>query len=167
MTSLKNEIVGSWKLLSYIEIPVGGDDYQFPLGQKPKGILILSSDGFMSVQIAVNTSSRYENEDRFSVSDSDLAARAKQYIAFSGTYTIDSEYSRVTYNIITSLHPNWEGEKQVRKMDFEKDIMYQKSVDPVLSGGQFVHVYMTWQRVHKTEEIEAESEEFSRGFGFL
>lgn len=160
MASLKNEIIGTWKLLSYIEIPVGGEEYMFPLGTKPQGTIIFSPDGFMSVQISVQNAEKYDNEDRYSVSDDKLAARSKRYIAFSGKYSIDNALSCVTYHIDISLNPNWEGAKQIRKMDFEADIMYQKSLEPIYSAGQYVHPYMTWQKMdkHQVNEEELDSE---------
>ncbi|MCA5005772.1 lipocalin-like domain-containing protein [Sphingobacterium bovistauri] len=152
MSALKNEIIGSWKLLSYIEVPVGGEEYLFPLGNNPKGLLIYSPDGCMSVQISVKDPIRYDSDDRFSVDDNKIATRVKGYIAFAGKYTTDNFLSQVTYHIETSLNPNWEGAKQVRKLDFEGDVLYQKSVEPIPSDGQMVHAYMTWQRVSKLLE---------------
>lgn len=164
MASLKNEIIGSWKLLSYIEIPVGGEEYMFPLGTGPKGVLLFSPDGYMSVQIAVNNAVKYQSDDKFAVSDEQLAARFKRYIAFTGKYTIDNVLSYVIYHIETSLYPNWEGEKQIRKMDFEGDILYQKSVEPIMSNGQLVNAYMTWQKLDKRMDIEVMDMEFDEQF---
>lgn len=152
MSVLKNEIIGSWKLLSYIEIPVGGEEYLFPLGTSPKGLLVFSPDGYMSVQISIKDPVKYDSDDRFSIADKELAIRAKGYIAFAGRYTTNNYTAQVTYHIETSLNPNWEGTKQVRKLDFEGDILYQKSVEPIFSNGQMVHAYMTWQRVSKAME---------------
>ena len=162
MASLKNEIIGSWKLLSYIEVPVGGEEYLFPLGTNPKGILIFSPDDYMSVQISVKNPIRYNSEDKFWVTDEKIIERAKQYIAFTGKYTTDNVLSHVIYHIETSLNPHWEGIKQVRKMDFEGDILYQKSVEPISSNGQMVHAYMTWQRIPKSLDVENIGEELEQ-----
>ena len=162
MGVLKNEIIGSWRLLSYIEVPVGGDESSFPLGKEPKGNLIFSPDGYMSVQISVKNPTMYNTEDRFSIADEKIATRARTYIAFTGKYATDNVRSHVTYFIETSLNPNWEGLKQVRKMDFEGDILYQKSVEPILSNGQMVHAYMTWQRIPKVTDDDWEEKDFER-----
>jgi hypothetical protein len=164
MASLKNEIIGSWKLLSYIEIPVGGEEYLFPLGKNPKGILIFSPDGYMSVQISVKNPVKYNTDDRYSVTDEVIASRAKEYIGFTGKYTVDNVLCHVIYHIETSLNPNWEGIKQVRKMDFEADILYQKSVEPIISNGQKVHAYMTWQRIQKEIDVERIGEELEESY---
>lgn len=162
MAALKNEIIGSWKLLSYIEVPVGGEEYLFPLGTNPKGVLIFNPDGYMAVQLSVQNPVKFNSEDRLNGSYEELANRAKEYIAFTGKYTINDMLAQVDYHIETSLNPNWEGVTQVRKLDFEGDILYQKSLEPILSNGQMVYAYMTWQKISKAineERIDQELEE--------
>ena len=41
---------------------------------------------------------------------------------------------------------------QHRKIDFEGDILYLKSTEPILSNGIYVNSYMTWQRMERSEE---------------
>ncbi len=154
MAILKNEIIGAWKLLSYIEVPVGGEEYLFPLGTNPKGVLIFNPDGYMSVQLSVKDPVKYTSEDRFADTDEKIAARAKEYIAFTGKYTVNEMLAQVNYHIETSLNPNWEGVTQVRKLDFEGDILYQKSLEPIASNGQMVYAYMTWQKIPKAIDEE-------------
>lgn len=154
MASIKNELIGTWRLLSYIELPVDGGDSCFPLGQSPKGILIYTPDDYMSVQISSSEDSRYISGDKLMATDDEYVRRIKGYIAFTGKYTIDNNTACVEYSISTSLYPNWEGTKQVRKLDFEGDVLYQKSTSPILSQGRLVHAYMTWQRAEKTESID-------------
>ncbi len=161
MASLKNEIIGSWKLLSYIEVPVGGGESLFPLGKSPNGNLIYSPDGYMSVQISASDEMIFSSDDRILASMEELQMRIQRYIAFGGRYVVDNDMACVIYSIENSLYPQWENTKQIRKLDFEGDILYQKSLEPIRSGGQFVHAYMTWKRVEKTpfEEIKLNNEE--------
>jgi hypothetical protein len=163
MASLKNELVGTWRLLSYIEVPLDGGDSGFPMGKSPKGLLIYAPDGHMSVQISASQEQKYVSGDRMNATEVELAERMRGYIAFSGKYNVDNKAASVLYTIQTSLFPNWEGGKQLRKIDFEGDILYQKSLDPILSGGRLVHSYITWQKVEKeaTEEVLKEVEDIS------
>jgi len=165
MASLKNEIIGSWKLLSYIEVPVGGGESLFPLGKSPKGNLIYSPDGYMSVQISASEDLGFSSDDRILVSQEELLKRLQRYIAFSGRYTVDNEMACVIYLVENSLYPAWENTRQVRKLDFEGDVLYQKSLDPIKSGGKLVHAYMTWKKVEKSnydeQRISDQEMEFS------
>jgi len=147
MTSLKNEIEGTWKLLSYIELPVGGSDSCFPMGKSPKGLLLFTPDGYMAVQIAPSEDASFKSGDKLQATDEEYIHRGKTFIAFSGKYQVNNITACVEYQIQTSLYPNWEGTTQVRKLDFEGDVLYQKSLEPILSNGQLVYAYMTWQRV--------------------
>lgn len=159
MASIKNEIIGSWKLLSYIELPVDGADSFFPVGKTPKGILMFNPDGYMSVQITSDELSNFKSEDRMIASDEEVRSRLFSYISFSGKYKVDNNAACVTYYIETSLFPNWMGAKQVRKLDFENDILYQKTLEPILSNGVKVHAYMTWQRIEKNVNTDKSKED--------
>ena len=154
MSSIKNEIIGSWKLLSYIEVPIDGVDSYFPVGKMPKGILIYNPDGFMSVQITADDAQHFVSEDRMIASDEELRNRLNTYIAFSGKYAVDNEAACVIYHIETSLYPNWMGAKLLRKLDFEGDVLYQKTLEPILSNGELVHAYKTWKRIEKDSSYE-------------
>ena len=149
MTSLKNELLGTWKLLSYIEMPTSGTDSLFPFGNAPTGILIYSPDGYMSVQIAKEKRLHYERGDKLLAEDAELADAAKSYVAFFGNYKVDNMNAVLSYFIKGSLFPNWKGQLQQRKIDFDGDVLYMNSMEPILSNGQMVNSYMTWQRVSR------------------
>ncbi len=161
MGSLKNELFGAWRLLSYIKIPIDGGDSYFPLGKSPKGILLYNPEGFMSLHISASEEIHFDIQEDAGTRGENAWKRPQGYIAFSGKYTVDSNLACVNYFIETSLHPDWEDTKQVRKLNFEGDVLYQKTVDPIMSEGELVHAYMTWKRMDKegdealllTEEI--------------
>lgn len=159
MVSMKNELIGTWRLLSYIEVPLEDGDSTFPYGKSPKGILLYSPDGFMSVQISASEELRFASGDKMVASSDEVLQRMRSYIAFSGRYTVDNPRGGVTYFIDTCLYPNWEGTTQTRKVDFEGDVLYQKSMEPILSDGKLVHAYMTWKRVEKDQEEDVLREE--------
>ena len=161
MTTLKNEIIGTWRLLSYIEVPISGSDSTFPLGKSPKGFLLFTPDGYMSVQI-MQTHTKKENN--VPVNFENINNDNHKYIAFAGQYTVDNDMANVVYHIETSLNPKWIGKKQARKLDFEGNILYQKSVEPILSNGEMVHAYLTWKRVTK-ESIDSVLEDEAINFG--
>lgn len=164
MTSIKNEIIGTWELLSYIEVPINGLDSSFPFGKTPKGLLLYSPDGYMSVQISASEGWRYASDDRMLASTEELHKRLRGYLAFSGKYTVDNRKAHVIYQIESSFFPNWEGTQQIRKLDFEGDILFQKSLDPIQSDGQMVHAYMTWKRTGREVDLVDVQEELSSDF---
>ena len=50
-TGLRDQIIGAWKLISYEERPVDGSSAFHPMSEKPMGIIMYTSDGFMSAQL--------------------------------------------------------------------------------------------------------------------
>jgi len=150
MTSIKNELIGSWKLLSYIELPINWTDSLFPMGQQPDGILMYSPDGYMSVQIAKQERLPFASGDWLKASCEEHTSSMSSYISFSGTYRI-LENRIVSYQVKTSLYPNWKGQTHERTFDFEGDILYLKSIEPQLSNGVMVHAHMTWQKNRKRD----------------
>ncbi|MFD1770002.1 lipocalin-like domain-containing protein [Sphingobacterium suaedae] len=150
MTSLKNELVGTWKLLSYIEVPIGGEDSLFPMGKTPFGVLMYSPDGFMSVQISKEERLLYQSNDKMMATQEEMVSSLQGYIAFCGKYKVDNNNAIVNYIIKSSLYPNWKNQVQRRKIDFEGDILYLKSTEPILSNGAYVNSYMTWKRIDRS-----------------
>lgn len=150
MTSLKNELIGTWKLLSYIEVPIDGDDSLFPMGQNPYGVLMYSPEGYMSVQISKEGRMCYKSNDKMMATQEEMVSSLQGYIAFCGKYKVDNNNAVVSYSIESSLFPNWKDQLQHRKIDFDGDVLYLKSTEPILSKGVYVNSYMTWQRVDRS-----------------
>ncbi|MCL7986869.1 lipocalin-like domain-containing protein [Sphingobacterium sp. lm-10] len=151
MTSIKNELTGAWKLLSYIEISTDGADSFFPLGNTPNGILIYSADGYMSVQIAGTDD---KEETLLADSAKYLDINYRNFLVFSGSYHTDNRQATVVHEVITSVTPALIGKTVERDVTFEADILYLKSTRPILSHGKMVNSYMTWQRMEKPELIQ-------------
>ena len=48
---LREQLIGAWRLVSYVEKPVDGNPERFPMGEEPKGLLLYTPDGYMSAQL--------------------------------------------------------------------------------------------------------------------
>ena len=148
MNTLKDELVGAWKLLSYIEVPIGGIDSLFPLGKSPRGLLIYTVDGYMSVQIAKEGRLPFHSNDKLNPDFEEMKDAVQGYLAFTGKYKVDNKQAIVHYVVSHSLYPNWDHSTMSRHVNFEGDVLYMKSIEPSLSNGQLVNSYMTWQRMN-------------------
>jgi hypothetical protein len=52
MTKTRREqLFGSWKLVSYVEKPTDGSEPFYPLGEHPQGIIMYTPDGYMYAQL--------------------------------------------------------------------------------------------------------------------
>jgi len=59
----------------------------------------------------------------------------RRSISVFGTYTVDEEKRTVTYHIVSSSFPNWEGEAQVRTID-KLDADEFVNTNPNVAGGR-------------------------------
>src|SRR5260370_33298970 len=48
---LREQLIGAWKLVSYIETPMDGSPTRYPMGEKGQGIIMYTPDGYMSAQL--------------------------------------------------------------------------------------------------------------------
>ncbi len=50
-TTLREQLIGAWKLVSYAVIPTDGSQPLYPMGENPMGIILYTADGYMSAQL--------------------------------------------------------------------------------------------------------------------
>lgn len=114
--SLKDQIVGTWDFV-VAEVTAADGKKSFPFGETPKGVLIFTPDGrFAQIHVAGDVP-KFASGNRLSGTAEEYAAINKRSLSVFGTYTVDEEKKTVTYKIISSTFPNWEGEAQTRTID--------------------------------------------------
>jgi hypothetical protein len=114
--TLKERIVGTWEFV-VAEVTAADGKKSFPFGETPKGILIFTPDGrFAQIHVASDVP-KFASGNRLTGSAEEYAAINRRSLAVFGTYTVDEEKKTVTYKIVSSTFPNWEGEAQTRTID--------------------------------------------------
>ena len=114
--SLKEQIVGSWDF-TVAEVTAADGKKSFPFGETPKGILIFTPDGrFAQIHVASDVP-KFASGNRLTGTPEEYAAINKRSLSVFGTYTVDEDKKTVTYKIVSSTFPNWEGEAQTRTID--------------------------------------------------
>ena len=124
-TSIADELVGCWRLVSVETVrPSGEVIYPF-YGKHPEGLLMYDRSGWMSVQIVSDpqptvprTSSR---EGFLAAPSSEKVAAIDGYYAYFGAWTVDSSGATVTHHIRQSLYPAERGEEGVRRLELRGD----------------------------------------------
>ncbi len=113
--SLKTQLIGTWDfVVAEVTAPDGKKSY--PFGKAPKGLLIFTADGRFS-QIHVGDVPRIASNNRLTGAAEEYGAIMRGSLSVFGTYTVDEEKRTVTYKIVSSSFPNWEGEAQTRTID--------------------------------------------------
>jgi len=114
--SLKEQIVGTWDFV-VAEITAADGKKSYPFGETPKGILIFTGDGrFAQIHVASDVP-KIASGNRLTATAEENAAIMRRSLALFGSYTVDEEKKTVTFNIVSSTYPNWQGEAQTRTID--------------------------------------------------
>ena len=80
-----------------------------PLRSNPRGLIIFTTDGYMSAQLSTADREGFSFGDRFDGTTDEYVADASTYIAYSGPYRVDDLAAILTHTMEVSLFPNWTG----------------------------------------------------------
>jgi Lipocalin-like domain len=144
---LRDQLIGAWKLHSYVEIPVDGSEPFYPMGETPMGIIMYTPDGYMSAQLM-----KPEGRENFAVNDfyegtlEEYKAAGSTYIAYTGPFKVDEEKRTLTHSMFISLFPNWMGQTQPRVVSLEDDVLTLGTASPISSKGKTVNSKLVWHR---------------------
>ena len=141
--TLRNKLIGAWKLVSFVEKPLNGSAH--PMGERPTGIIMYTPDGYMSAQL-MRTNPGHFASDWFKATSDEYARVASTYFAYAGPFEVDEESNTVTHFVVVSLFPNWIGQKQQRTARIEGDALHLSTASPINSGGRPVNAYLEWRR---------------------
>jgi hypothetical protein len=145
-SSLRERLIGAWKLVSYVEQPVDGSAPFYPFGETPQGIIMYTPDGFMSAQLCPPDRQPFASGDWFTGTPEEYEAEASSYIAYTGPFHVDEEQQALTHSMFTSLFPNWIGQTQPRVVKIEGESLFLSTASPIQSQGKTVNSYLEWKR---------------------
>ena len=95
-TSLRERLIGAWKLVSYVEQPVDGSAPFYPFGETPQGIIMYTPDGFMSAQLCHAQRTPFASGDWFKGTPEEYEAEASSYIAYTGPFHVDEDAAKAS-----------------------------------------------------------------------
>ncbi|HYL02659.1 MAG TPA: lipocalin-like domain-containing protein [Steroidobacteraceae bacterium] len=144
-SSVRQQFLGTWKLLSYVgeEVPAGAR--ADVMGPAPSGYISYGGDGRMMV-IIVGTGRK--KPAAAVATPAEAQALLSSMLAYAGTYTIDESAHTVTHHIDVSWDETRTGESHVRTYRLAGDrltLTTRPSRDPA-TGRQTVRT-VTWERV--------------------
>ena len=143
---LRDKLIGAWELISYMEKPLTGFPPNYPMGERPAGIIMYTPDGYMSAQLMRPNPGHFASPDWFKATPEEYARAASNYFAYAGPFEVDEESNTVTHFVLVSLFPNWIGQKQQRIARIEGDTLHLSTAAPIQSGGRTINAYLEWRR---------------------
>ncbi|MCC3330444.1 lipocalin-like domain-containing protein [Nocardia abscessus] len=120
------DLVGTWELLSYYDIDEQDTTSRGPLGDSPRGLLIYSAHGYMSV----------------SMMRTDGAPGANPFMGYAGTWRRSG--TEMVHAISVCSNPAWAQTEQVRQMSLNGDVL--TLIGSAQVGGRTQRRVLTWRR---------------------
>lgn len=122
---LTEYLIGTWKLVDYKYTENGNAE---PLGIKPTGFLMYTSDGFVSAQMMKQNRSSYQSGNLHLGSKEEMAEAAQGYVAYAGKFSIvnfDKETNTVAveHHMEVSMNPAWLGTTQKRFATYKDGLL--------------------------------------------
>ena len=131
---LKDQIVGTWNFV-VAEVTAPDGKKSFPFGETPKGILIFTAEGrFAQIHVASDVP-KIASNNRLTGTPEEYADIMRRSLAVFGNYAVDEDKKTVTYTIVSSSFPNWQGEAQTRSIDKLTADEFVNT-NPVVAGGR-------------------------------
>lgn len=144
-TSAAEQIVGTWKLVSYVGEDVASGARSDVMGPHPTGYIEYGRDGRMIVIIAGSGRKKPAGPV---ATPAEAQALLSSLLAYAGTYTLDAQAHTVTHHIDVSWDQTRTGEAHVRTYRFDGDrltLLTQPSRDPA-TGKPTIRT-VVWERV--------------------
>jgi len=127
---LKEQIVGTWRLVSLYVEENGAKRYSF--GENPLGLLMFDRSGNVMHILSKPGLPKFATNNRLTGTDAENRAVIQGMVAGFGTYTVDSD-DTLTISWVSSSFPNRVGTQEKRKLKMSGDSMVY--TDPVASSG--------------------------------
>ncbi len=100
--SVKRQLVGTWRLVSFAAVNEQGTTTGYPYGQRPAGKLTYTAAGQIWAYTGEGGQAKTARNDNW----------------YTGTFTVDTKRRTVNHRVQYSSIRDWEGELLVRKYQF-------------------------------------------------
>lgn len=144
-----NPLLGAWHLRRW-DIRYGdGRAPTLPYGEDAIGLIVYTSDGWMSASIARGARPRLSGESVRSSPEPERLAAFESYFGYAGPYAlrVHDGQAQVVHSVTMSLNPNFVGTEQVRNMQFDAEGRLTLSASDTVPGSEVArHHRLLWAR---------------------
>lgn len=116
-------LVGTWRIERFTDTDAAGK-ISYPYGEHPKGYIVYDASGHVHVQIMrMPAAVPFASGDDTQGTNDEVRAAYRGYVAYFGTYHIDTQKGLVVHRIEGSLMPSYLGTDQPRPFRIERDVL--------------------------------------------
>ena len=136
--SLKDQIVGTWAIVSQVQTLKDGST-RHPAGMNPKGVNVFTADGQFVVLFMRDELPKIAAGDRAKATAEEARALVGGAIGYFGTYTVDEPNKTIVYRLVGTTFPNQLGVEQRRVVTHitADELKYR---NPGATSGGFIEV---------------------------
>jgi len=142
--SVKEEIVGTWKLLSIFYRDMEGKKIDL-YGEKPNGILMYDRHGYMNAQIGKAGREKMSTAALSGGSNNEKLLAFDTFMAYYGKY-YEKEPGTIIHEVEACLIPNWEEMEEIRYCKIAGNKLYISTPETVVNKCNTV-IEVVWERV--------------------
>jgi len=144
MESIKDKIIGTWKLVSWTYVNEAGETVDY-FGKDVSGILMYDQSGYMNAQLMKANRSPFKSSSINGSSVSEASQAFQSYLAYYGKYH-EERPGEIIHSVEGSLFPNWIGDRQVRYGKIDGDLLILNTA-PTPANGREIVFYVTWKKI--------------------
>lgn len=144
--SAKDQLTGTWKLVSW-KIDLGdGKLADSPYGASPAGWIMYHPDGHVCVMVARADRPKFVANSALGGTPEEIKAAFEGYAGYCGAYEVNTQERTVVHRLEHSWFPNWIGTQQKRFFEVSGNRV-TLSTPPITGfGGTQVH-RLVWERM--------------------
>lgn len=140
----KDDLIGTWKLESWTIGYSDREEFSYPYGEEPEGLLIYSTDGWMSASLGRSGRAPLPEDVSFrKLPDALKAAAFSSYFHYAGRYQVME--GDIIHHVTHSLNPNFPGTEQLRHAELDGQTLVLSGKDNVAGVTRFHS--LVWHRV--------------------
>jgi hypothetical protein len=140
---IKDKIIGTWKLVSWKYSGENNTEVDF-FGEKPMGILMYDSQGYMNAQLSRFGRTNFRSESLTGGSLEEMRDGYLSYAAYYGKY-YEKSPGEIIHIVEGSLFPNWVGHEEIRYGKIKGEYLIL-STPPIHAQGKEIIFNVTWER---------------------
>jgi hypothetical protein len=144
--SLKEQVSGTWKLVSWKIEQANGELIDPPLGPVPLGWIMYQPEGHMSVVLMRPDRPKFASNNLMEATPEEIKAAFEGYVSYCGSYEVNEQERFVIHRLQLSWFPNLVGTEQKRFFEFADDRLILKTPPLMVFGEAQVH-RLIWQHL--------------------